>query len=658
MRHFLLLVLLVVSSMAYSQDYTQNLIDYTDWVNAGSVGQPLTCWAPGDTGYCGPLPAVGAFNNPSLINFSYGLTDIYQPVDIAQALSAAGSGIIVNGFSFNFIAKNGNGWDNGQLDYLTAYAKFYNNNSLVESYNYDLNYRFNWTNFNYSETFTNPYQINDLDEVKVGFVGRDTNGWAGFYGPEVRNINFRLNYGIDPCYEDPLSSTSCAGFQEALLELQCNGDPLSSIDCPGYLENFMSEIDMNLDDVFEDEMYDEYIEELYEEFLDEEFFDEELIADEEFLDEELIADEEFLDEELIADEEFLDEGSLDEESILSLLELVEALNSTNDKPVDSLSAYDSNTIMENQIVETIISTSISNIRTDDITNSAIQENIIRAEVSATQLAEQSVGSDSLITEITDQDETQVEDIVSESAVDGTLIVENDTEEELETIVAISSLSSNINETNIETLLSDNTVQENNTETVVVISEQVSNEEETSVENVVAQEETNNNEETTNQSFDDVALISEISLDVVTTAASTFNNNSMQQVLALGGTITEILNTPVPDFSRYEVKPPSQEEEVQTAKVENTLESMSTEEIESQAEMRIGSMDPESQAIALQLIGYKPGFDQYGGMLVDQSNWYLDRGMYTNNRVPSSNSNLIFGVQDQRHQELMSLQYRR
>jgi hypothetical protein len=658
MRHFLLLVLLLFSSTLYSQEYTENLIDYTGWINAGSVGEPLTCWGPGDPGYCGPLPAVGAFNNPSLINFSYGLTDIYQPVDIAQALNAAGSGIIVNGFSFNFIAKNGNGWDNGQLDYLTAYAEFYKGNDLLESYNYDLNYRFNWTNFNYSETFTNPYQINDLDEVKVGFVGRDTNGWAGFYGPEVRNIDFRLNYGIDPCYEDPLSSTSCAGFQAALLELQCNGDPLSSIDCPGYLENFMSEIDMNLDDVFEDEMYDEYIEELYEEFLDEEFFDEELIADEEFLDEELIADEEFLDEELIADEEFLDEGSLDEESILSLLELVEALNSTNDKPVDSLSAYDSNTIMENQIVETIISTSISNIRTDDITNSAIQENIIRAEVSATQLAEQSVGSDSLITEITDQDETQVEDIVSESAVDGTLIVENDTEEELETIVAISSLSSNINETNIETLLSDNTVQENNTETVVVISEQVSNEEETSVENVVAQEETNNNEETTNQSFDDVALISEISLDVVTTAASTFNNNSMQQVLALGGTITEILNTPVPDFSRYEVKPPSQEEEVQTAKVENTLESMSTEEIESQAEMRIGSMDPESQAIALQLIGYKPGFDQYGGMLVDQSNWYLDRGMYTNNRVPSSNSNLIFGVQDQRHQELMSLQYRR
>jgi hypothetical protein len=705
MKQFLLLVLLVVSSMAYSQDYTPNLIDYNDWINAGSVGQPLTCWGPGGPGYCGPLPAVGAFNEPSLINFSYGLTDIYQPIGIAQALSASGSGIIVNGFSFSFTAKNGNGWDNGQLDYLTAYAEFYNNNNLSESYNYDLNYKFNWTNFNFSETFTNPYQINDLDEVKVGFVGRDTNGWAGFYGPEVKNINFRLNYGIDPCYDDPLSSPSCDGFQAALLELQCNGDPLSNVGCPGFLEDFMSETDMSLDDVFDDGLYDEYSEEeLYENFedefiADEEFLDEEFFEDEEFLEEDLLADEEFLDEEFLDEEELLDadliayalsilneepltddefleeeivaeedltvdqevqeeylitnEDLSGEESTLSLLELVEILNSTDDKPVDSLSQSDINLIIQNEIVENITPTNISITKTDDIASPVIQENIVRVEV--TRITEQNGSSDSLIVEIADQDETQVEDIISETTVDETLIVENDTEEEQGTLVVSSS--NNINETNIETLLSDNTVQENNTETVVAATEQVSDEEETSVENVVAQEETNESEEITNESFDDIALISEISLDVVVTAASTFNNNSMQQVLALGGTITEILNTPVPDFSRYEVKPPSQEEEVQTAKVENTLESMSTEEIESQAELRIGSMDPESQAIALQLIGYKPGFDQYGGTIQDQQNWYQSTSVYSNNRVPTG-SNQLFGAQDQRHQELMSLQYRR
>jgi hypothetical protein len=307
---------------------------------------------------------------------------------------------------------------------------------------------------------------------------------------------------------------------------------------------------------------------------------------------------------------------------------------------------------ESEVIEELLkedSHSIA-IKDDEVQNTIeqVDQQIERVENEDYRVVEQ------LIDVVVEQEETRVEDI--ETIVDDTLIAENDTEEELETIVAVSP-SSNVSETNMETFLSDNTVQENNTETVVAATEQVNEEEETSVENIEVQEETNNNEETTNQSFDDIALISEISLDVVTTAASTFNNNSMQQVLALGGTITEILNTPVPDFSRYEVKPPSQEEEVQTAKVENTLESMSTEEIESQAEMRIGSMDPESQAIALQLIGYKPGFDQYGGMLVDQNNWYLDRGMYTNNRVPSSNSNLIFGAQDQRHQELMSLQYK-
>lgn len=708
MKQFLLLVILVVSSMAYSQDYTQNLIDYNDWINAGSEGQPLTCWGPGGPGYCGPLPAVGAFNDPSLINFSYGLTDIYQPIGIAQALSAAGSGIIVNGFNFSFTAKNGNGWDNGQVDYLTAYAEFYNNNNLTESYNYNLNYKFNWTNFNFSETFTNPYQINDLDEVKVGFVGRDTNGWAGFYGPEVKNIDFRLNYGIDPCYDDPLSSPSCDGFQAALLELQCNGDPLSNVGCPGFLEDFMSETDMSLDDVFDDGLYGEYSEEeMYENFedefiADEEFLDEEFFEDEEFLEEDLIADEGFLEEELLNEEELLDadliayalsilneetikddklfeeeivaeenltvdqevqeeylianEDLSGEESTLSLLESVEILKNTDDKPVDSLSQSDINLITQNEIVENITSTNISITKTDDITSPVIQENIVRVEV--TRITEQSGSSDSLIVEIADQDETQVQDTASETTVNETLIVENDTEEEQETLVV--SFSNNINETNIETLLSDttNTIQENNTETIVVVSEQAGNEEEISVGNVLVQEETNTNEETTNGSFDDIASISETSLDVVTTATSTFNNNTMQQVLAMGGTITDILNTPVPDFSRFEIKPPTQDEEVQTARVENTLESMSAEDIESQAEIRIGSMDPESQAIALQLIGYKPGFDQYGGTLVDQSNWYLDRGVYTNNRVPSSNTNLIFGSQDQRHQELMSLQYGR
>ena len=415
-------------------------------------------------------------------------------------------------------------------------------------------------------------------------------------------------------------------------------------ECPEYLKNFITELDNNSEN-FSTNEDNNYFEEVYEN-TQEDLFEEFIVEDNSF--------EEESTEELIAQElnnEESTEEELDEDSLLSLLELIDMVSNANDKPIDSHSS----SIVENQIAENYTLTNNTTVTTVDTAESVIHENAIRIDV--TQLTEQNTSYNSLIAEITDEKETQVED--TETIVDN-ISINDSVNGDLEVFssVALLSSASNINETNMETLLSGNAIQENNTEVIVAATEQVSNEEETSVENIIAQEETEQNEDTSNQTLEDVSLTSSINLDVVTTAASTFSNNSMQQVLALGGSITEILNTPVPDFSRYEVKPPSQEEEVQTARVENTLESMSTEEIESQAELRIGSMDPQAQAVALQLIGYKPGFDQYDGMLVDQSNWYLDRGMYTNNRVPSSNSNLIFGAQDQRHQELMSLQYRR
>lgn len=150
---------------------------------------------------------------------------------------------------------------------------------------------------------------------------------------------------------------------------------------------------------------------------------------------------------------------------------------------------------------------------------------------------------------------------------------------------------------------------------------------------------------------------EINSVVNNNTAVVFSNNNMQQMLAMGGNITQILNTPVPDFSRFDMKLPSQEEQVQSAKIENQLEKMNENEIEDQAEQLIGSMDPNAQAAAVQLIGYKAGFDQYGKTINDQSNWYQNVSVYNNNRLPSG-SNLLFGAQDDKHQELMSLQYRR
>ena len=217
-------------SKAQTVDTTGNLVNFTSqsnsvtstWQNAGTIGEPLRCWAGGDPGYCGPLPRVAAWGEGSnVINFSYGLTNLNQIVNIKNALPNSGTGLQVNGFNFSFMAKNGNGWDDGRQDYLMAYVNIYNNTNskILESYGYDLNRRYNWTRFSFSETFTTPYGVPGLGNANYGFIGRDNNFWVGPYGPEITDTRFSLKYSVDPCTTNVLSSPSCAGYNDALAKL-------------------------------------------------------------------------------------------------------------------------------------------------------------------------------------------------------------------------------------------------------------------------------------------------------------------------------------------------------------------------------------------------------------------------------------------------------
>ncbi len=192
----------------------------TPWVG-GVYQDNLTCWAGGDSGYCGPNAIVRPGNN---INFSYGSTYLYQQQHINTVLPSS-TGLQVSGFNFGFTAKNGNGWDNGQTDSLIALVRFWDNtgnkgkDNLLYGTSYDLNRQFNWTTFNFGETFTKPLAVPDVGLVQYGFIGRDNNGWAGPYGPEIYQVSFSVKYSVDPCATNPLYSPTCPGYLEALAKL-------------------------------------------------------------------------------------------------------------------------------------------------------------------------------------------------------------------------------------------------------------------------------------------------------------------------------------------------------------------------------------------------------------------------------------------------------
>jgi len=192
----------------------------TPWVG-GVYQDSLTCWTGGDPGYCGPSAIVRPGNN---INFSYGSTYLYQQQHISTLLPSS-TGLQVNGFNFGFRAKNGNGWDDGRTDQLTALVRFWDStngraaDNLLYGTSYNLNYKFNWTDFNYSETFTKPLAVPSIGQVQYGFIGKDNNFWQGPYGPEVNNVSFSLKYSVDPCASNPLYSPTCSGYLAALAKL-------------------------------------------------------------------------------------------------------------------------------------------------------------------------------------------------------------------------------------------------------------------------------------------------------------------------------------------------------------------------------------------------------------------------------------------------------
>ena len=201
----------------------------TPWTG-GVYQNELTCWAGGQPGYCGPSPIVRPGNN---INFSYGSSYIYQQQDVSGLVPNV-TGLRINGYTFGFTAKNGNGWDDGRTDQLTALVRFWDStggrasSNLLYGNSYNLNYKFNWTTFNYNETFAQPLSLSSIGKVQYGFLGRDNNGWAGPYGPEVNSVNFSVKYSVDPCVSDPTYSPTCPGYLQAITSKLPKAEPIAT----------------------------------------------------------------------------------------------------------------------------------------------------------------------------------------------------------------------------------------------------------------------------------------------------------------------------------------------------------------------------------------------------------------------------------------------
>ena len=216
-------------SNAQTVDSTGNLINDNSWSGATYGADPNDCCS--NPGGSQPLYDTGS----NTIKFSYGQATVSQVIGINTALS--GTGIQINSYSWSFDARNNNGGNSNQsgTDTLTSYSYLQDGSgNILASASTQHSTRFEWNNFSGTQTLNNPYDISGGGILGIQFSGKDGGFWAGLYGPEVRNVNLRLNYSSDPCAADPLSSPTCPGYAEAYKNLMCSNNPLYDQTCSGY----------------------------------------------------------------------------------------------------------------------------------------------------------------------------------------------------------------------------------------------------------------------------------------------------------------------------------------------------------------------------------------------------------------------------------------
>lgn len=227
-----LALLFLNHSKAQTINYsTGNLLNNQNWTGATYGPNPNNCCSGG------PAPLYDTGTN--IINFSYGQANVSKTIGIAQALANSGSGITVTGYNYNWDIRNLNG-DNrqGSTDTLNAsVVTTYPNGSVRRTDSFVYNTKFDWTTFHGTINYTTPGPTSEFGNLTVNFSGKDSGYWAGYYGPQIRNVELSLNYATDPCKTNPAYSPNCSGFNNVLISNNLVPNPNASTSWGGAINN-------------------------------------------------------------------------------------------------------------------------------------------------------------------------------------------------------------------------------------------------------------------------------------------------------------------------------------------------------------------------------------------------------------------------------------
>ena len=128
-------------------------------------------------------------------------------------------------------------------------------------------------------------------------------------------------------------------------------------------------------------------------------------------------------------------------------------------------------------------------------------------------------------------------------------------------------------------------------------------------------------------LDEVVELSATFAEVSVEFEQTFND-----ALGVGQSIGQFLSNEAPNFTRFNVEPPTIEQSNTIAAVESLADRVGTEQAQANLEAQFESMEETGgfgdQTVAVAFIGYAPGFSAYTNQaqLADRAGWYRDTGL--------------------------------
>ena len=151
-------------------------------------------------------------------------------------------------------------------------------------------------------------------------------------------------------------------------------------------------------------------------------------------------------------------------------------------------------------------------------------------------------------------------------------------------------------------------------------------------------------------------------DLAPSAQMQFEND-FNDAIATGQSIGQFLSAQLPDFSRFDVAPPSQQEQRTVQRAETQLQTMSQQDVEQSLENELEELGDTGgftdQSLAVFLISNNPAFSAYDSInLSDRQQFYPSTQPYPTNNVPANPLGVLRVTGNQGYNDLVDLQWQR